>query len=67
MKGVFLLCGISRQAHHKAILRYVGQLEKENIYLRLMEQTREIHPGMGLRTMYDMLQPKVLGGIPLLP
>jgi len=27
----------------------------------LMEQTREIHPGMGLRTMYDMLQPDGIG------
>lgn len=61
MKGVFLLCKLSRQAHHKAILRYVGQLEKESIYVRLMEQTREIHPGMGLRTMYDMLQPEGIG------
>jgi transposase InsO family protein len=26
-----------------------------------MEQTREIHPGMGLRTMYDMLQPDGIG------
>lgn len=26
-----------------------------------MEQTREIHPGMGLRTMYEMLQPDGIG------
>ena len=26
-----------------------------------MEQTREIHPGMGLRTMYEMLQPEGIG------
>jgi transposase InsO family protein len=26
-----------------------------------METTREIHPGMGLRTMYDMLQPEGIG------
>ena len=26
-----------------------------------MEQTREIHPGMGLRTMYDMLEPEGIG------
>jgi transposase InsO family protein len=26
-----------------------------------MEQTREIHPGMGLRTMYDMLDPEGIG------
>jgi putative transposase len=61
MKGVYLWCGISRQAHHQAMIRQLGQLEKESIYVRLMEQTREIHPGMGLRTMYDMLEPQGIG------
>lgn len=56
-----MLCGISKQAHHKAIKRQMGQLEKEIVYIRLMEQTREIHPGMGLRVMYDMLQPEGIG------
>ena len=35
--------------------------EKEVIFIRLMGQTREIHPGMGLRTMYGMLQPEDIG------
>lgn len=61
MSDIYLLCGLSKQAHHKAVQRYRGQLEKEVIYIRLMEQTREIHPGMGLRTMYDMLQPEGIG------
>lgn len=29
--------------------------------MRLMEQAREIHPGMGLRTMYEMLEPEGIG------
>lgn len=61
MNDIYLLCGLSKQAHHNAVKRYTGQLEKEVIYVRLMEQTREIHPGMGLRTMYDMLQPEGIG------
>jgi putative transposase len=61
MNDIYLLCGLSKQAHHKAVKRYRGQLEKEVIYVRLMEQTREIHPGMGLRTMHDMLQPEGIG------
>lgn len=56
-----MLCNISRQAHHKAIQYVVSQSEKELIYVGLMAQTREIHPGMGLRTMYDMLQPDGIG------
>jgi putative transposase len=56
-----LLCNVSKQSHHQAILRIKRQIEKQEIYIRLMEQTREIHPGMGLRTMYDMLQPDGIG------
>lgn len=61
MKEVYLLCNISKQAHHQACMRQLRQLDKESIYVRLMEQTREIHPGMGLRTMYDMLGPEGIG------
>jgi putative transposase len=56
-----LYCSISKQAHHKACKRFLKQIEKEVVYIRLIEQTREIHPGMGLRTIYDMLQPEGIG------
>lgn len=56
-----MLCNVSKQAHHQAVQRIKRQAEYEDIYVRLMEQTREIHPGMGLRTMYDMLQPDGIG------
>ena len=35
--------------------------QKSVLYIGMMVQTREIHPGMGLRTMYDMLQPGGIG------
>jgi putative transposase len=35
--------------------------EKSELYVRLMEQVREIHPGMGIRTMYEMLKPEGIG------
>jgi len=56
-----LLCNISRQAHHQAIRYVVRQSEKELIYVGLMAQAREIHPGMGLRTIYDMMAPDGIG------
>lgn len=34
---------------------------KAVLYIRMMEEVREIHPGMGLRTMYEMLQPEGIG------
>jgi len=61
MKEIYLLCNLSRQAHHKTLQRLKSVYEKEFIYIRLMEQTREIHPGMGLRTMYEMLEPEDIG------
>ncbi|MEO6638553.1 MAG: IS3 family transposase [Ginsengibacter sp.] len=61
MNEVFALCGISRQAHNQAFQRHLQEQQKAALYVRSMEQVREIHPGMGLRTMYEMLQPDGIG------
>jgi hypothetical protein len=61
MNDVFTVCGISRQAHHQALQRHLQEEQKAVLYVRLMEQVREIHPGMGLKTMYDMAQPEGIG------
>jgi putative transposase len=61
MNDLFALCGISRQAHYKALLRHLQEQQKAELYVRSMQQVREIHPGMGLRTMYEMLQPDGIG------
>lgn len=45
----------------QALQRSLKEGEKGLLYVRLMEQVREIHPGMGLRIMYDMLQPDGIG------
>jgi transposase InsO family protein len=55
------LCGISRQAHYQSVQRSLKEEEKAVLYVRLMEQVREIHPGMGLRTIYEMLHPEGIG------
>jgi putative transposase len=61
MKEVFVLCGISRQAHHKALKGQLQEQQKAELYVRSMQQVRELHPGMGLRTMYEMLHPQGIG------
>jgi len=61
MQSVFFLCGISRQAHHQALARFKNEAIKSELYIRMMEEVREFHPGMGLRTMYQMLQPEGIG------
>jgi putative transposase len=55
------LCGISRQAHFQTVQRSLKEEEKAVLYVRMMEQVREVHPGMGLRTMYEMLHPEGIG------
>ena len=61
MNMIYLICNISKQGHHQAIIRLKNLFEKQGLYIRAMEEIREIHPGMGLRTMYDMLQPDGIG------
>lgn len=61
MKDVYLLCDVSKQAHHQAMERLVNLQQKEQVYVGFMIETRDIHPGMGLRTMYEMLQPEGIG------
>jgi putative transposase len=58
---VLALCGISRQAYYQALQRSLKEQQKSVLYIRMMEQVRQIHPGMGLRTMYEMLQPEGIG------
>ena len=61
MNDVFALCGISRQAHYQTLQRHLQEQQKATLYVRSMLQVREVHPGMGLRTMYEMLQPDGIG------
>lgn len=61
MKAIYLFCNLSKQAHHQAMERLKLQQEKEVVYVGLMAETRTMHPGMGLRTMHDLLQPEGIG------
>ena len=61
MKAIYLLCDLTKQAHHQAMGRLIHQEEKAKAYVGLMLETREMHPGMGLRTMYEMHQPEGIG------
>jgi putative transposase len=54
-------CGISRQGHEQARKRLIKEAEMAIYYIRLMDEIRWIHPGMGLRTMYDMAGPEGIG------
>jgi transposase InsO family protein len=58
---LYLLCGISKQAHHKAVQREKVLRQKEIYYIGLIYNIREMHPGMGLRKMYEQFRPEEIG------
>ena len=61
MNDVFCLCCVTRQAHHQAILRSLKESEKAGFYIQMIQEVRKEHPGMGLRSMYDLLLPDGIG------
>ena len=61
MKELYAHCGISKQGHYGALQRIEAWQQKEELMVRLMLQIREIHPGMGLRTMYEFYAPEGIG------
>jgi len=61
MKSVYQLCGISKQSHYKAVEFEKTAIEKEPLYVGFILQIRELHPGMGLRTIYEKYEPQGIG------
>lgn len=61
MNALYSLCGISKQGHYK-VLRLEDRAEqKEVLYVGFIAEIREIHPGMGLRTIYERYSPEGIG------
>jgi putative transposase len=61
MTEVYLSSGISKQGHWDAVKRLKTEQAKEPCYVGLIMEVRELHPGMGLRTMYAQFQPEGIG------
>lgn len=61
MQDIYLLNGVSKQGHHQALQRESAWQTKTVFYIALMHEIREVHPAMGLRTMYEMSLPEGIG------
>jgi putative transposase len=61
MSRLYLIAGISKQGHHKALRQTAAEEAKEPLYEGLICEIRTMHPGMGLRTMYEQFQPEGIG------
>jgi len=61
MNDVYLSAGISKQGHWQAVERECEIETKQQSYLGFIAEVRAIHPGMGLRAMYEQYQPEGIG------
>jgi len=61
MNDIYLIAAISKQGHAQAVIHQQMVSNKEVAYIGLMYKIREMHPGMGLRTMYEQFQPEGIG------
>jgi putative transposase len=61
MGDLYLIAGVSKQGHHQAVIKLAEEVAKEPALLGLMHEVRLMHPGMGLRTMYEQFQPEGVG------
>jgi transposase InsO family protein len=61
MKSLYLSQGISKQGHWENVRRLKKEQAKEPFYIGMIVEIRELHPGMGLRTMYEQFQPQGIG------
>lgn len=61
MKELYNYCQISKQSHYQALVAQQQDLQLEKVVVGLILQIRDIHPAMGLRTMYTFYQPADIG------
>ena len=59
--SIYSHCGIRKQSHYKAVGREQSWAEKEPLYIGFIVEVREMHPGMGLRTMFEKYAPEGIG------
>jgi putative transposase len=61
MSALYQMCNITRQGHHQRLVSEQKWSDLEYLVVGAILEIRELHPGMGLRTIYETLQPVGLG------
>lgn len=61
MKQIHEVSGISKQAHYQYNKRFKSKKEQESKVIESILEVRSMHPVMGLRKMYDKLEPDWIG------
>jgi len=55
------MCNISRQGHHQRLISEQKWSDLDYLVVGAILEIRELHPGMGLKTIYEVLQAVGLG------
>jgi transposase InsO family protein len=61
MNALYALNGISKQGHFDALQRAIHIELKEPCYVGFIASIRDLHPGMGLRKVYEQFSPEGIG------
>jgi len=61
MKALYQFAKISKQGHFQGLRRQEAWEQISPSYIGMMEEFRQIHPGMGLRSIYEHLKPEGIG------
>ncbi len=61
MNQIYMRSGISRQAHHQMVARIKEEEALVPYLIGLITEIRDIHPGMGLRRLYEKVEPEGIG------
>ena len=61
MNSLYALNGISKQGHFDALKRAFHIEMKEPCYVGFIASIRDLHPGMGLRKVYEQFSPEGIG------
>lgn len=61
MKPLYLIAGVSKQAHQQYMARHREQVDRTFYYLGLIEEARQLHPVIGLAKVWYLYQPEGIG------
>lgn len=61
MKALYEYADVSKQAHWAALRRQEQDIDKEYLCLSAIHALRTLHPGMGLKKLYGLIEPDGIG------
>lgn len=61
MNQIYRSIGITKQAFHKQLNRYLHSMDEAQQLLKVVQDIRKEHPEMGARELYFMIKPNFMG------